>query len=68
VKQTFWLFLAGRFIFGLGGETMYIVSATFLNSIFYDLELSMAIGFTCSFSYIFNFIAGNLIANVAQAT
>jgi hypothetical protein len=59
------LYLAGRLIFGLGAETMYVLSIVYANLYFLDQEISLAMGLNCSIAYIIDFLAGVLDPRIA---
>ncbi len=64
--KNYFVFLIGRLIFGAGSETLYIVTTIFINSYFFDQEISLAVGLGCSVSYTVDFFAGNIIARMAE--
>lgn len=53
-------------IFGLGAETMYVLSIVYANLYFIDQEISLAMGLNCSIAYIIDFLAGILDPRIAE--
>ena len=43
-QGSFHLMLVGRFIFGIGSETLWVVQALYVSNWFFDQELSLAMG------------------------
>jgi len=48
--NRFWLMILGRFIFGIGGESLAVTQNTYAVSWFYGKELNMVFGFQLSFA------------------
>ena len=62
------LALTGRFIYGLGGESLLVCQSTFVSKWFMEKELSLALGVVLCVCWIGSAISGYTIPPIAEAT
>lgn len=66
-SESFNTMLFGRFLFGAGSETLWVLQAVYINKWFYDLELSLAMGVCSLMPNVFSVLAGFLIPRLYKA-
>eukprot|EP01119_Soliformovum_irregulare_P018468 TRINITY_DN5672_c0_g1_i1.p1 TRINITY_DN5672_c0_g1~~TRINITY_DN5672_c0_g1_i1.p1 ORF type:complete len:477 (+),score=87.84 TRINITY_DN5672_c0_g1_i1:33-1433(+) len=64
--ENYWLALAGRFVFGLGGESLAVSQSAYTAKWFFGKELELAFAITLSFSRIGSAVNLNVTPRVAQ--
>ena len=60
--------LVGRFIYGLGGESLLVCQSVFVSKWFMNKELSLALGFVLSICWLGSTVSGYTIPPLAEAT
>lgn len=63
--KSYWIMLAGRFIFGLGGESLFVGKSAIVTQWFKGGELQFAFGVNLSVARVGAFINGPLISHIA---
>ena len=66
-KESFWIMLAGRFVFGLGGECMTVAQSAIVTAWFKGKELSFAFGLNLSVARVGAFINGPTVAAISDS-
>lgn len=59
--KSFALLIFGRALYGIGGETMYVIRQCYIAKWFYDQEFSLAQGISMSPPYVLSSLAGIVV-------
>ena len=65
-KESYWIMMAGRFVFGLGGESMTVAQSAIVSAWFQGRELAFAFGINLSVARIGSSINGPVVTALAD--
>eukprot|EP00871_Galdieria_phlegrea_P002119 jgi/Galph1/2908/GphlegSOOS_G1556.1 len=65
-RESFYLLLVGRFLFGTGSESLNVCQSTIVSHWFQGSELAMAFGFSLTVSRLGSIIAFNILPSFSQ--
>ena len=63
-SKQFWLMVLGRFLFGFGCETLWVVQMIYIVDWFFDLELAFAMGMGGFLSNMTSFASGYFVPRI----